>query len=133
MSGGWLDNRSACKADLSKGAVMAIREEREGTVFCKVVHIENGKALVRRVHEIHVLASDGKQYVVWGEGLPTYIGLHSGRSHQGEHLGQVLLRPQSIFRRKPKSHLRDAAHIVLGMFFAIGVMNFFIAMNGYAQ
>ncbi|MBA3312929.1 MAG: hypothetical protein H0T47_06510 [Planctomycetaceae bacterium] len=89
--------------------------------------------MVRRIHEINVLSSDGRQYVVSGANLPTCMSFHSGVSHPGEHIGQVLLRPNSIFRRKSRSMLRDASHVVLGMFFAIGVMNFFIAMNGYAQ
>ncbi len=112
---------------------MAIKDEREGKNFCKFVHYENGKVWPRKVEEIHVFTHEGEHYVLTGVDLPTSVSFLSSRSHPGEHIAQLLLRPKSILRRKSMSTVRDAIHVVLGMAFAIGVMNFFIAVNGYSQ
>jgi len=91
--------------------------------FCKVVHTENGRTTIRRIHTMIVQAADGRLHHIRGEKLPDSISLYTGKSQTGEHLAEVLLRPESA-KGVPlettipsRSFARDVLLVVLGFFF----------------
>ena len=87
----------------------------------KWMHMENGKAMVRRLHRMEIQAKNGRVYTLRGENLPEAMITNVGDSHKGEHVAQILLNPRptpSLTSEEinfyPKA--RDVLHIGLGIF-----------------
>ena len=90
--------------------------------FCKVVHIENGRQTTRRIHTMMVQPADGQVQHISGDRLPDSISLYTGMPYTGEHLAEVLLRPESakgvpLEATSPsRSFTRDVLLVVFGFF-----------------
>ena len=78
---------------------MAIKQGTES--FMKWVHMENGKTMVRRIHRLEVQARNGQLYILKGDKLPDTFVSQCGEGLKGEHLGQILLKPESMPKRTP--------------------------------
>jgi hypothetical protein len=96
------------------------------------MHIENGNVMVRRLHRIEIQARDGRLYVIRGKNLPDGFVSNTGHGHKGEHIAQILLRPESIRNLHapdvdfwPKA--RDVLHVGLGVFGFL-MLRFFISL-----
>ena len=90
--------------------------------FCKVIHSENGRTSIRRLHTMKVQAADGRLHDLEGRDLPDSISLYSGVSYRGAHLAEVLLNPKEakaspILPTTGWMSKRDAFFLVLGFFF----------------
>ena len=89
--------------------------------FTNWIHLENGKVLNRRIHRIEVQALDGRLYVLRGKQLPDAVQTSCGEGHRGEHLAQILLRPDSMRSKQelPSTDAwpttRDVIHVALGV------------------
>ncbi len=64
------------------------------TYFCKWLHFENGRLTHRRLHVLEIQARDGRMHSVTGDRLPEAIVTSTGDKVQGEHVAQILLRPE---------------------------------------
>jgi len=91
--------------------------------ICKVVHNENGRTWMRRIHSMTVQAADGRLHHLQGCELPDSISLNSGVTYRGAHLAEVLLNPEDA-KATPLLPTasgwiskRDAFFLVLGFFF----------------
>ena len=89
--------------------------------FCKVVHSENGRTSIRRIHTMMVQAADGRLHHLEGRDLPDSISLYSGVSYRGAHLAELLLNPKNakaspILPTTGWISKRDAFFLVLGFF-----------------
>ena len=100
--------------------------------YTKWMHIENGNMMVRRLHRIEIQARDGRLYVIRGKNLPDGLVSNAGHGHKGEHIAQILLRPESIRNLHapdvdfwPKA--RDVLHVGLGVFGFL-MLRFFISL-----
>ena len=100
--------------------------------YTKWMHIENGNMMVRRLHRIEIQARDGRLYVIRGKNLPDGFVSNTGHGHKGEHIAQILLRPESIRNLHapdvdfwPKA--RDVLHVGLGVFGFL-MLRFFISL-----
>ena len=96
--------------------------EADGQRFCKVVHSENGRSTVRRIHTMKVQAADGRLHEIDGRDLPDSISLYSGVTYRGAHLAEVLLNPKDakaspVLPTTGWISKRDAFFLVLGFFF----------------
>jgi hypothetical protein len=91
------------------------------TYYTKLTHVENGSAMVRRIHRIEVQARDGRLYFVEGRDLPDFIQTSAGTGFKGCHVAQILVPSrklpstaphvaQPIFRPTP----RDLVYLVVG-------------------
>lgn len=85
--------------------------------------MENGKSLVRRIHRLEVQARNGQLYVLRGDKLPDTIVTSCGQGLKGEHLGQILLKPESLPKRTayppvaaPWPSWRDIVSLGIGFF-----------------
>ncbi len=95
--------------------------EASGRRFCKVMHIENGRSVTRRIHTMMVQAADGRLHNVEGKNLPDSISLFSGVPYSGAHLAEVLLNPKKVKASLVLStsgwiSRRDVFFLVLGFF-----------------
>jgi hypothetical protein len=114
-----------------EGNTMAL--EHDGEYFTKLTHVENGNAIVRRIHRIEVQAADGRLHVIKGRYLPDFIQTNTGRGFKGVHLAQILLSPRSVKPDyvpptcRPWPIGRDVLHIVIGILVAIA-FRFFLSV-----
>ena len=95
--------------------------EAGGRRFCKVVHIENGRTVTRRIHAMMVQAADGRVHHLEGRALADSMTLISGVPYRGAHLAEVLLSPKDAKASLslPTTgwiSIRDAFFLVLGFF-----------------
>ena len=101
--------------------------------YTKWMHIENRKVLVRRLHRIEIQARDGRLYAITGDRLPDSFGTFSGHAYKGEHLAQILLRPDSCATYEtPRQSaswpsFRDAVNMFIG-FMGIVMLRFIIGL-----
>lgn len=100
--------------------------------YTKWMHIENGNMMVRRLHRIEIQARDGRLHVIRGDKLPDGFVTSAGHGHKGEHIAQILLRPDSIRQLSapdvdywPKA--RDVLHFGLGVFGFL-MLRFFVSL-----
>jgi len=105
---------------------MALKHGSES--FTKLVHMENGKVLVRRLHRLEVQSASGQLHVLTGDKLPDSITTNTGQGYKGAHLGQILLKPKQRLSllselndykddRWPTS--RDAINWMIGIAFVL--------------
>jgi hypothetical protein len=89
--------------------------------YCNVTHIENGRVMTRRIHQILVQAANGQLYTLTGNDMPDSISLYSSQSKQGQTAEILLNKPQppslsafclSLLTWK---HARDIVFMILGM------------------
>ncbi len=105
--------------------------------FSKLVYMEDGQVLVRRIHELNVQASDGSLHRIKGDKLPQAFVVFAGKAYKGLHLGQVLLsrEPGNDFLKQqyapPVANYwpagRDAMHVVIGVIGA-GMLSFLTSL-----
>jgi hypothetical protein len=101
--------------------------------YAKWTHMENGKVLTRRLHRIEIQARDGRLYALTGDRLPDALVTNSGHAYKGEHIAQILLRPESCTAYEtPRQaaawpNLRDVANFVIG-FVSISILRVLIAL-----
>ena len=89
--------------------------------YCNVTHIENGRVMTRRIHQILVQAANGQLYTLTGKDMPDSISLYSSQSKQGQS-AEILLKsppPPSLsaffLSLLTWKHARDIVFMVLGM------------------
>jgi len=91
------------------------------TYYTKWTHVENGNAMVRRIHRIEIQARDGRLYIIEGRDLPDFIQTNAGIGFKGCHIAQILVPSrklpstaphvaQPMFRPTP----RDLVYLVAG-------------------
>lgn len=73
----------------------------------------------QELHRIEIQAKDGRLYALTGENLPEALMTNSGHTYKGEHLAQILLRPDqySTYQASKASawpNLRDVANFAVG-------------------
>jgi len=92
-----------------------------GESYCNVTHIENGRVMTRRIHQIMVQAANGHLYTLTGNDMPDSISLYSSQSKQGQ-AAEILLKsppPPSlsafILSLLTWKHARDIVFMILGM------------------
>lgn len=101
---------------------IAMAIETKEKQFCKVTHIENGRQTTRRIHTMMVQPADGQVQYISGDRLPDSISLYTGTPYTGEHLAEVLLRPESAkgvpLEATPpsRSFTREVLLVVFGFF-----------------
>ena len=106
--------------------------------FTKWMHMENGKAMVRRLHRLEIQATCGRLHILTGDKLPDALVTSAGQGHKGAHVGQILMNPKKLKevngvsfepdRRWPCS--RDAIQWLLGIAFAV-FWNFLVTCTHY--
>jgi len=105
---------------------MALKQGSES--FTKLVHMENGKVLVRRLHRLEVQSASGQLHVLTGDNLPDSIVTNCGDGFKGAHLGQILLKPKqrwsasstlSEFKDDRWPTSRDAIQWMIGIAFVL--------------
>ena len=97
---------------------MALKSAKE--TYAMFSHVEDGRAMNRRIHRIEIQARDGQMHVIEGKNLPTHIQTRCGAGHKGDHVLEILMRPKSRFEAAvswPTN--RDLAHAVLGVLFVV--------------
>ena len=70
---------------------------KDGTgYYTKFAFVENGQALVRRIHRLEIQAWDGRLYVVEGKQLPDFVSGTSGTGVKNAHVLQILVSKQAL-------------------------------------
>ena len=117
---------------------MALKQAGEAS-FTKWMHTENGKVLVRRLHRLEIQSASGQLHILTGDKLPDAIMTNAGEGFRGNHLGQILLRPNqrlsslSTFRDVPDDRWptsRDAIQWLLAFAFVM-FWNFLTSATHY--
>ena len=97
-------------------------------------HMENGKVMTRRLHEIEVQDRFGRVHRLKNEELPDTFITKVGQAYKGAHLATILLRPEKL--PVPKAappdtvswpNQRDVVNLLLG-FLGIVMLRFIIAL-----
>jgi len=83
-----------------EGQVMALRQGSE--CFTKWTHVESGRVIIHRLHQIEVQDRDGRMHFISGEKLPDFIFTSSGHGYVGVDLSTLLLSPKSLSRGRRK-------------------------------
>ena len=68
---------------------MALKQANEK--FTKFVILENGKADVRRIHQMQVQDRNGRLHFIPVDDLPEFVQISTGQGMKGCHLAQILL------------------------------------------
>lgn len=98
-----------------------------GERHCKLMHIENGKVTVRRIHHVMVQAIDGRLHTLTGAKLPDAICVSSGLPNEGSQVEIVLglPRPPSLgvflLSFLDKKRARDFTFMMLGMVITVAL------------
>src|SRR5262249_62179579 len=102
---------------------MAIEHE-DDKHHCKFDYHENGRPLRRRIHELVIVANDGRIYRFKGEKLPTSITGFPVETEDGKHILELAFnRPQrGIFDFFPKPKIRDMFFMWFGAFCVTGLL-----------
>jgi hypothetical protein len=111
------------------GTHMAIEHE-DGKYHCKFDYYETGWTLHRRIHELVIVANDGRIYRFKGPQLPTAIVGRPRETEDGKSILELAFeRPQrGFFGFLPKPKMRDmfflwfGAFIVTSLLFAIELL-----------
>jgi hypothetical protein len=105
------------------GTHMAIEHE-DGKYHCKFEYHENGRALRRRIHEIVVVANDGRVYRFKGKVLPTTLIGTTREAEDGKHILEMLFErsPRGFFGFLPKPKMRDMFFMWFGAFFVTSLL-----------
>lgn len=92
-----------------------------GESYCNLMHIENGRVMTRRIHQILVQAANGQLYTLTGNDMPDSISLCSTESKKGQS-AEILLKsppPPSLsafcLSLVTWKHARDIVFMILGM------------------
>ena len=64
--------------------------------YTKFAFVENGQALVRRIHRLEIQAWDGRLYVVEGKQLPDFVSGTSGTGVKNAHVLQILVSKRAL-------------------------------------
>ncbi len=89
--------------------------------YCKMMHVENGRVTVRRIHHVMVQAVDGRLYALTGERLPDAIVIATGAPNEKARAEIILGVPRApsfwAFAGSLVDHkrARDLAFMLLGM------------------
>lgn len=92
-----------------------------GESYCNVTHIENGRVMTRRIHQILVQAANGQLYTLSGKDMPDSISLYSSQSKQGQSAEILLKTPPApslsalFLSLLTWKHARDIVFMILGM------------------
>ncbi len=92
-----------------------------GESYCNVTHIENGRVMTRRIHQILVQAANGQLYTLTGNDMPDSISLYSSQSKQGQSAEILLKSPPApslsafVLSLLTWNHARDIVFMILGM------------------
>ena len=78
----------------TKRSAMAQKKEEDAYMYW--THSENGRTLHRRIYELHIIDRFGRPHRIKGRWLPKAIFTYCGQAYVGEHLAEILLRPESI-------------------------------------
>ncbi len=135
--------------DQSEDQKMSLNHKDEH--FTQLAHFENGKPLIRRMHQITLLRADGETVELTGPDLPNCIVSFAGDGHKGLHEAFVLSHdgtPSFMPHFRPKRQSsqrwrhradpdwptrRDVIHLAIGVI-AIGILRFIAtgsAMGGF--
>jgi len=109
---------------------MAIEHE-DGKYHCKFDYHEPGYTLHRRIHELVILAHDGRTYRFRGESLPTSIIGKSGKLEDGRHVLELFCGPQfpkSFFGLILRLKIRDVFFMWFGAFCITGFLTAVISI-----
>ena len=97
--------------------------------YCHLIHGEDKRSFVRRIHMLAVQDRFGTTHFLSGDKLPTAIYTYCGQIRKGHHLGEILLntKPPSkwrriVFEKKPWPSPRDLLNFAIG-FFAMSMLN----------
>ena len=63
--------------------------------YTKLVHVENGRTMVRRIHRLEVQDSRGRLHGIVGQDLPDTILTFAGQKTEGGNMAQILLNPKA--------------------------------------
>lgn len=92
-----------------------------GERHCKMVHVENGRVTVRRIHHVLVQAIDGRLHSLTGERLPDAICVSSGLPNEESRAEIILGLPRApsfwvfVLSLVDRKRARDLAFMFLGM------------------
>lgn len=102
--------------------------------YCKIVWMENGRIVVRRVYELTIQQPSGLVQRLTGKDLPDGIVIQTGPSMKGRPTMEVMMFPESRmaegeFSRfpieQPWPRRRDIMHMG-GAFFLLGLIRLFL-------
>src|SRR5438094_178599 len=89
---------------------MALKEGDEH--YTMFTFAENGRVMNRRLHRIEFQDRAGKVHILEGKELPNHIMASTGQAQKGQHVAQILLKPESAVSLIPyawPTH-RDVLH-----------------------
>lgn len=92
-----------------------------GERHCKMMHVENGRVTVRRIHHIMVQATDGRLHSLTGDRLPDSICMSSGQPNEEARAEIILGMPRApslwvfFLSLMDRKRARDFAFMLLGM------------------
>jgi hypothetical protein len=75
--------------------VMALFERKENKYYCKVVWMEAGKSVTRRLTQLSIVTATGLVYHISGKDLPDTLIIQTGPTVGGNPTADVLLKPKS--------------------------------------
>lgn len=74
---------------------MAIFERKEKKHYCKVVWMEAGRSVTRRLTQLSIITAAGLVYHLTGKDLPDVLIIQTGPTVGGNPTAEVLLPPRS--------------------------------------
>ena len=92
-----------------------------GERHCKMVHVENGRVTLRRIHHVLVQAIDGRLHALTGDRLPDAICVATGLPHEEARAEIILGLPHApslwgfVVSLVDRKRARDLAFMFLGM------------------
>jgi len=112
---------------------MALKQD--GTHYCKWIRTQNGITKNYRLHELEIVARDGRIFTVKGDQLPEAFISTTDDKVKGQNVAQILLNPQAcrppqpVWKEStPPPTFRDIVAMTVGVLLFTGFTAFLDAI-----